>query len=142
MSGTLSALDEQLQLALGLAGMACSQVSLASESALVLDFGELRLSKHGELSGSSWLVVDCPWRIDSQDTVLCGWDDEEDEAVEDASALVGSSVAEVAFRRPGYDLLLRFDNGCVLLAFPDCRAYFTEEMELPNLPWHVGASER
>lgn len=132
------ALERQAQLSRFLSGMRCSQVATDGDETLILDFGTLTESPDGELSGSLYLVLECPWRIDSAETVLVGWENEEDEIIHFASLLIGVEVASVEVRKPGFDLILRFRGGHTLRIFPDCRAYYHDDLSGNALPWQLG----
>lgn len=132
------ALEAQARLAEFLQGMRCSQVSAGAEETLILDFGELREAVTGDLTGSIILLIECPWRIDSEGVGLIGWEDEEDDILVAATALIDATVDSVEVRRPGFDLILRFSNEHSLRVFPDCRAYYDDELAGNVVPWQIG----
>ena len=115
----------------------CTQISLGVGDALIIDFGPLEESPSGDLSGEFILAIDCPWRVDGTDLPVVGWDDEEEEVASQGTVLIGAKVEEVEVRRPGFDLDVRFSNGHRLRVFPDCRAYYSEDMSGGALPWQV-----
>lgn len=131
-------LEAQARLAEFLRGMRCSQVSAGAEETLILDFGNLREVATGDLVGSVILSIECPWRIDSEGGGLIGWEDEEDDILVAATALIDAAVESVEVRRPGFDLILRFSNEHSLRVFPDCRAYYDDELAGGVVPWQVG----
>lgn len=131
------ALEHQATISQQLQGMRCSQVSLGTEEALILDFGTLREMPDGQMAGTLALAIECPWRIDSQETAVIGWEDEDDDVVQFATVLIDAAVEEAEIRRPGFDLILRFTNGHSLRIFPDCRAYFDDALAGERLPWQI-----
>lgn len=135
---TRQAFEAQARLVQRLTGQTCSQVAIGDDDELVIDFGELTQSNPGEFDGQAWLVVECPWRLELDDDVLCGWDDDEDDIAAAASALIGQGAAEPTVRRPGFDLTLRFASGHRLKVFPDCLSYYTHDTTSLSIPWYVG----
>ena len=133
-----AALEAQARLANFLEGLRCSQVSAGAEETLILDFGELSTSHTGDLVGVVVLLIECPWRIDSKESGLIGWEDDEDDILVAATALIGALVETVEVRRPGFDLILRFSNEHSLRVFPDCRAYFDDDLAGDVVPWQIG----
>jgi hypothetical protein len=132
------ALEAQARLAEFLPGMRCSQVSAGAAETLILDFGDLREVVTGDLTGSIILLIECPWRIDSPDGGLIGWEDEEDDILVAATAVIDATVESVEVRRPGFDLILRFSNEHSLRIFPDCRAYYDDALAGGVVPWQIG----
>lgn len=135
------ALQTQAKLAEALSGLACSQTSLGVGDALIIDFGELRPNPGGELAGSIVFVAGCPWRIDDPDTPTVGWEDDEEDIANLSTVLIGGTVDEVDVRLPGFDLTLQFTNGYRLRVFPDCRAFYSDEMSGGALPWQVAGRD-
>jgi hypothetical protein len=131
------ALDTQAAMAETLVGYACSQVSLGVADALILDFGDLELNPVGDLAGAIVLAVECPWRIDGSDQPAVGWEDEEEDIAHLSSVLIGGVVDEIDVRRPGFDLTIQFSHGYRLRIFPDCRAYYSDEMSGGAVPWQL-----
>ncbi len=130
-----AALERQAEIANRLSQMRCSQVSLGGEDMLILDFGDLSQSPGGQLAGALILSIECPWRIDSESVGVIGWQDDEEDVADFATVLIDARVEETEVRRPGYDLILRFSNDHTLHVFPDCRAYFDDELAGGALPW-------
>ncbi len=135
------ALEDQARLAAALEGLTCRQTALGIGDALILDFGELLPGPDGELAGAVVFVVECPWRIDNPDRPTVGWEDEEEDIAHLSSVLIGGAVDEVEIRRPGFDLTLQLSNGFRLRAFPDCRAYYDEELSGGALPWQFAGRD-
>lgn len=131
------ALEKQARLIESLSGLVCSQTSLGMADALIIDFGELQPSPDGELAGELVFVIECPWRIDNPDRPTVGWEDEEEDIVHLSTVLIGGSVDDVEVRTPGFDLTIQFSNGFRLRVFPDCRAYYSEDLSGGALPWQV-----
>ena len=140
MSGR-AALEVQAELANRLSGISCTQVSLGVAETLIIDFGDLELNALGDLAGEFVLAVDCPWRIDGPDLPAVGWEDEEEEIAHFSTVLIGASVEEVEVRRPGFDLIVSFSNHHRLRVFPDCRAYYSDEMSGGALPWQLAGRD-
>lgn len=134
---TRAALEHQAEISRELHGMRCSQVSVGADEALILDFGALNETPDGQLAGTLALGIECPWRIDSPETAVIGWEDIEEDIVQFATVLIEAAVTEVEIRRPGFDLILRFTNSHSLRVFPDCRAYFDDELAGERLPWQI-----
>jgi hypothetical protein len=110
----------------GLVGQRCQWVDNPVGSILLIDIGPVS-AEGGETSGlrpRSWrhLTVECPWRLQSQDRVLCDWND--DGGVgglieRTVSALHGQSVTGASAIAPAWDLKLTFSGGLSLFAFAD-----------------------
>ena len=135
---TRPAFEAQARLVQRLTDQTCSQVAIGEDDELVIDFGNLEQTGPGEFDGEAWLIVECPWRLESESSVLCGWDDEDDEIPEKTSVLIGQQAEEPTVRRPGFDLTLRFTNGYRLRIFPDCVSYYTDDTASLSIPWYVG----
>jgi hypothetical protein len=135
-----AALEHQATLAQALTGMTCSQTSLGMADALIIDFGDLEVNAEGQLAGAVVFMAECPWRIDNPERPTVGWEDEEEEIAHLSTALIGGRVEEVEVRRPGFDLTLLFSNDHRLRVFPDCRAYYSDEMSGGALPWQLAGS--
>lgn len=132
-----AALEVQAELVTRLVGLRCTQVSLGIAETLIIDFGELEPGPDGQMTGAFVLAVDCPWRIDGKDLPAVGWEDEEEDIVHLSTVVIGATVEEIEVRRPGFDLLVQFSNGHRLRVFPDCRAYYSDEMSGGVLPWQL-----
>lgn len=135
---TRQAFEAQTRLVQRLTGRTCSQVAIGDDDELVIDFGELEQTGPGEFDGEAWLIVECPWRLETDTDVLCGWENEEDEIPEKTSVLIGHQAGEATVRRPGFDLTLRFANGYRLRVFPDCVSYYADDTASLSIPWYVG----
>lgn len=135
------ALETQAKLVESLIGMPCSQTSLGMADALIMDFGELQAGLDGDMAGAIVFVVECPWRIDNPDRPTVGWEDEEEDIAHLSTVLIGGTVEDVDVRTPGYDLNVQFSNGFRLRVFPDCRAYYSEELSGGALPWQLAGRE-
>lgn len=135
---TRPAFEAQTQLVQNLTGRMCSQVALGDDDELIIDFGELDRTAPGEFDGEAWLIVECPWRLEDEAGVLCGWEDEEDDIPTKTSVLIGQQAEEPTVRRPGFDLTLSFTNGYRLRVFPDCLGYFSDDTASFAIPWYVG----
>lgn len=132
-----AALEAQAELANRLSGLACTQVSLGVAETLIVDFGELEPNDQDDLAGLLVLAVDCPWRIDGPDLPAVGWEDEEEDIAHFATVLIGATVEDIEVRRPGFDLILTFSHNHRLRVFPDCRAYYSDELSGGALPWQL-----
>ena len=131
------ALVHQAELAQRLSGQTCTQVSIGVNDSLIFDFVEIQAAEGGQLSGELILAIDCPWRIDAPDVPVVGWEDAEEDIADLTTVLIGAAVTEVEIRRPGFDLFLQFSNEHRLRIFPDCRAYYHDELAAGALPWQL-----
>lgn len=137
---TRQAFEAQTRLVEQLSGRICSQVSIGGNDELVIDFGQLQQTAPGEFDGEAWLIVECPWRLESETNVLCGWENDEDDIPVKSSVLIGLHAEEPTVRRPGFDLTLPFTNGCRLRIFPDCLGYYSDDTASLAIPWYVGGA--
>jgi hypothetical protein len=137
---TRTAFEAQSQLVERLRGQQCSQVSLGEDDELILDFGTLNKTGPDEFDGELWLIVECPWRLEDADEVICGWEDTDDDITEGVHELVGAVLEETDVRRPGFDLSLIFASGHRMRIFPDCVAYYSDDTSSLTIPWYVGGS--
>lgn len=68
------------------------------------------------------LFVECVWRLDDENGVVCGaWDDNRTDGpmLQGLARLPGHRVTAVLLRRPSLDLELAFDHGLRLAVFCD-----------------------
>lgn len=138
---TRKAVEGQAHLVQMLHGLRCSQISIGEDDELIIDFGELLQVAPGDHDGESWLIIECPWRLDSDDEVLCGWDDSDDTITTTIAELLDATLVTSQVRLPGYDLHLTFDTGeypLYLKVFPDCLAYFIDDTATVSIPWYAG----
>jgi hypothetical protein len=135
---TRKAFDAQASLVERLHGQRCAQISIGEDDELILDFGELIQTGPGDFDGENWLIVECPWRLDDDDDVLCGWEDSDETIGATAHVLIGATLESSSVRRPGFDLTLNFDSKHRIRIFPDCVAYFTDDTTSLTIPWYVG----
>jgi hypothetical protein len=135
---TRKAFDAQASLVERLHGQRCAQISIGEDDELILDFGELIQTGPGDFDGENWLIVECPWRLDDDDDVLCGWEDTDETIGATAHVLIGATLESSSVRRPGFDLTLNFDSKHRIRIFPDCVAYFTDDTTSLTIPWYVG----
>lgn len=110
-----------------LEGQPCCAAQNPYGSILLLDFGAMKTSVDASSSGGSrgWrsLSVLSPWRLETENHVLCDWNvtgGANGYIDAQISVLVGESVLEVETRPPGWDLRIKWSNGLVLLVFGDC----------------------
>lgn len=138
---TRKAVEAQIRLVQRLHGQRCSQIAIGEDDELIVDFGNLLQVAPGDHDGESWLIVECPWRLDSDDEVLCGWDDTDEAITTTIAELLDSTLVDSQVRLPGFDLRLTFDTGDYLLylkLFPDCLAYFIDDPTTLSIPWYAG----
>jgi hypothetical protein len=67
-------------------------------------------------------VEDCPWRLESDESVLTTWLDDSSPRGQLAlhiASLAGQTITHAEITRPGLDLCIRFDSGVTLRIFPD-----------------------
>ncbi len=132
------ALEIQAALAPKITSSICTQVSIGMAESLIVDLGDLAPVAGGQFAGEYVLAIECPWRIDAPEIPVVGWDDNEEDVADLATVLIGASVNELDVRRPGFDLTIQFSNEHRLRVFPDCRAYYVDEMSGGALPWRIG----
>jgi hypothetical protein len=72
-----------------------------------------------QYEGEASLFVWCAWRLDSPDSTITSWDDEQTTIQNGLARLTGSRVLAVDIFPPGWDLDMRFDNGLRLHVFAD-----------------------
>lgn len=134
------AFEAQADLIARLHGQKCSQVSIGEDDELIIDFGELVQMGPGDFDGESWLIVECPWRLDDDSEVLCGWEDTDEEISDLIHELIGAILVSTSVRRPGYDLTATFEGevNLYLKVFPDCVAYFQNDAHTLAIPWYTG----
>lgn len=135
---THRAFEAQTRFVAQLVGQRCSQVTIGEDDELVVDFGALEQTGPGEFDGAAWLIAECPWRLESEDDVLCGWEDDDEAIAVNASVVIDRDVEEQLVRLPGFDLTLRFSGGYTLRVFPDCVGYYTDDTASLSIPWYVG----
>ncbi len=131
------ALEAQAELSTSLEGSNCSQVSIGRNDSLIIDFGELETTTDGQNAGALMLAIECPWRIDAPEVPVVGWEDDEEDIADLSTVLIGATVTAVEVRRPGFDLTVEFSNEHRLRIFPDCRAYYSDQMSAGALPWQL-----
>jgi hypothetical protein len=67
-------------------------------------------------------VEDCPWRLESTDSVIALWTDSnapDGPIIAGMQRLIGHKIEQLEVLRPGLDLVIRFTNGLTLRIFPD-----------------------
>jgi len=68
------------------------------------------------------LLVECSWRLDSDEEIVCGgWDDNRKDGVMllGLGHLIGQRIESVHYSMPAFDLELGFNNGLKLRIFCD-----------------------
>lgn len=72
--------------------------------------------------GELGVFIECAWRLDAEDRIICGWG--EDFSVEGPLGkglhrIVDQEVEQVSVHQPAFDLALHFSNALVLRIFCD-----------------------
>lgn len=137
---TRKAFEAQTGLIQRLHGLKCSQISIGEDDELIIDFGELAQIAPDDFDGESWLIVECPWRLEDAEEVLCGWEDSDEDISDMIRELLGSTLVSTSVRRPGFDLTATFEGeeSFHLKVFPDCVSYFQNDAHTLSIPWYAG----
>jgi hypothetical protein len=137
---TRMAFEAQTALVQKLHGQKCSQISIGEDDELIIDFGELVEVGPGDFDGESWLIVECPWRLEDDNEILCGWENSDEEISDLIHELIGATLTSTSVERPGYDLTATFEGESVfsLKVFPDCVAYYQDDAHTLAIPWYAG----
>jgi hypothetical protein len=83
------------------------------------------------------LFVQCAWRLDASDRVICGSGDSntvDGPMLNGLRCLVGRLVESIDVAKPGFDLVLQLTAGLVLRVFCD---QTSEEVDDPNYTLHT-----
>jgi hypothetical protein len=102
-------------------------------SVIDLDFGKKIHRKHpgpnpalpADLrldDGELGMFIECAWRLDAADRVICGWGESGAEGGplgRGLQLIVNKIVERVSIEQPAFDLALHFENGLVLRVFCD-----------------------
>lgn len=127
--------EEFLATARSLVGKTCWKIVAGTNTGSVIDLHlgkklPIRTPIHPTLAtdpdshyqGELGVFIECAWRLDAEDEIICGWG-------EDFSAgsplskglhlLLHQAVERVCIRRPALDLSLHFSNSLVLRVFCD-----------------------
>jgi hypothetical protein len=68
------------------------------------------------------VFVECAWRLDAEDKVVCGWGEDFSGGgplSKGLNLVLNHTVERVTICRPAFDLVLHFENGLVLQVFCD-----------------------
>jgi hypothetical protein len=115
----------------------CTSIGIGYASALLLDFGTAAAPdasgyREPELS----LVVECPWRLETDQTVLAGSGDDDETIIDVIQSLIARKVEEVAVFQPSFTVRIAFGDR-VLWIFPDDSRSYAEDAKFPRSPWYV-----
>ena len=107
-----------------LIGQHCLEVTNSAGSVLLIDFANetKQASSLEPSSPRSTLLVDSPWRVQTEQEVLCDCNAENSPSGELQTCvvrLVGQKVRTVQVSLPAYDFVLTFDDGIRLVVFSD-----------------------
>jgi hypothetical protein len=128
--GGAAAGPEALQAGLeALVGLPCWSASVGPKASIAMDLGEklqrVQALKNPQLSeaqrrfiGEHWLLVQCAWRVEGAEGVVCASGDVSNIAAGVAS-LVGRTITAVELRTPALDLVLSFGTERRLSIFRD-----------------------
>jgi hypothetical protein len=86
-----------------------------------------------DFEGEVSFFIRCWWRLEHSDSVLVTSIDEEDKVTKGLNRLVGKSLVKVTTNGPAWDLVLEFNGGLTLKAFPNQPTH--AEKHLKN--WHA-----
>jgi hypothetical protein len=134
---TKQALQAQASLIQRLRHQTCTSVGIGYASALLLDFGtpsapDATGYREPELS----LVVECPWRLETVQSVLVGSGNDDETISTVIQSLLHSQVEAIAIFQPSFTV--RLNIGTVALwIFPDDAQSYAENAEYPRSPWYV-----
>lgn len=136
MKSLKSSLSEEfITVANSLVGKICWGIASGANTGSVLDiaFGKKILRQHpvpnpalseelrlyqGEIS----IFIECAWRLDATDRIICGWGEDFSEGGPLARGLhliLDQTVERVCIDQPSFDLVLDFSNALSLRVFCD-----------------------
>ncbi|HUG13800.1 MAG TPA: hypothetical protein VMM78_02185 [Thermomicrobiales bacterium] len=118
-------MQRQIALLQRLHGQECTFTGSVDGKSLVLDFGARHPTGIDEarglvaaFEGDYWLVVQCPWRLDSSTDVIVGGFDSVELILDFSRILVGKRVRATQVDPPGFTAQLSFDDDLTLWLFP------------------------
>jgi hypothetical protein len=129
---TVAAFEAQASWLPTVTGRECSAVRTDGDRMLSLHFGEYTESVAGEVEAERTITVEGAWRVESPDEVIAGSADPDDERLEFLDLLVGKSLERFDVTRPGYDLVLSFQDGYVVRCFPVDSLEHADDVEDPE----------
>lgn len=123
-----------------LTGLICTRVENSVGSVLLIDFGNRGRgplqADSSEPQGFRTLLVESPWRLESDSAVLCDWNARNQvggELERCVRSLVGATVQGVEVVMPAHDLRVFFNNRVKLIIFADATAYRGHAWSLTGL---------
>jgi len=120
-----------------LSNESCTSAGVGYAGALLLDFGTASSAdpsgyREPELS----LVIECPWRLEAEHSVLVGSGDEDDVVEDVIQSLIHCRAKEILIFQPSFTVRLALGD-LVLWIFPDDSRSYEEFSEFPQSPWYV-----
>jgi hypothetical protein len=119
-------LDEVSRELRRLVGSTCTGVTNSVGSVILIDIGPMgrgpHQAEHSPEQGWRSLLVDSPWRLQTQSRVLCDWnaaDGAQGTLSRCISTLVGRVVTKVEVAPPAWDLRVWFSDDVDLVVFND-----------------------
>lgn len=109
-----------------LVGQRCEAIDNPIGSILLIDIGPLGPPDPDRpgVRPNSWrhLTIECPWRLQTSERVLCDWNDSngaEGAILAAMSGLIGQRITSASATPPGWDLSLAWGSGVTLLTLSD-----------------------
>ena len=110
----------------------------AYDWALLLTFGMLYPpDATGYREWGKGIVVECPWRLETQTEVIVGSGNTDGTIREKIQACVGRRAIETEVHLPSYTACICFDEGLTLWIFPDDSRDYALQSDHPSSPWYL-----
>lgn len=87
-----------------------------------------------------FFLADCPWRLDSAESIIASWQDNnapDGRIVTGLTQLQNTTITDITLTTPALDLAITFSNGLTLRIFPDQ----IEENEADNYSLSVAGGD-
>jgi hypothetical protein len=115
----------------------CINASIGYATALLLDFGTASdADPSGYREPELSLVVECPWRLETDETVIVGSGDDDEYIIDAIQSLISCKVEEITIFQPSFTVSLVLGAN-VLWIFPDDSRAYEDVAEFPQSPWYV-----
>lgn len=129
---TVAAFEAQASWLPAVNGLRCTAIRTDGGKMLSMHFGEYRELPDGEIEAERTITVEGAWRVESPSEVIAGSADPDDERHEYLDLLIDKSLDTFEVTRPGYDLILHFQDGYTVRCFPVDSLEHAEEVEDPE----------
>src|SRR4051794_6587645 len=126
---TVKAFEAQLTWLPTVAGLRCAAIETNGEQMLSLYFGETSDTDEGEIEAERTITMEGAWRVERGIEVIAGSMDPDDEREPYIEELIGKTLERFDVIRPGYDLILYFQDGYVTRCFPIDSLEYAEDVE-------------